>query len=337
MLIPVHIDSQGFPPSLPDAHSVVFPILAFPATSPTAIVQVRQASAPNGSSSQLATLEAFLHQFLNFTSIPIDLLIPPYSRQIKPSQSIPQQPRIGKIALHPELPVVALAPAHPGGSIIFFDLRTNAYLKYKLSLASNHEINCLRFSKYNLLAAGTSTGEVLLYQAKLSVTASTSPKPLQMPALPSFASLIPPQFPPSAILGEITGLDFDCTTARYLAVTTTRSGTWIYDTVTSSAVRLSKFPSSAAAFSSTGDILAVARERTGDIEFYTLIRAGTLTFSLPTIAASGYKSTVVNMEWASDGRTLLYSNDGQEGIRILRTESRPITPPGIAILYLTDK
>jgi hypothetical protein len=34
------------------------------------------------------------------------------------------------------------------------------------------------------------------------------------------------------------------------------------------------------------------------------------------------------MQWTSEGKSLLYCNDGQEGIRILRVEGPVVAPPG---------
>jgi WD40 repeat protein len=322
------MDSQGFAPPLPDAHFVGFPVLAIPNSTPESTA-ARQLPEPAKPLSQLALVESYFHRLLAFSSIPVDLLIPPYSNPLPLPRPSAQSTRIGKIALHPEIPIVAFTHAHAGGSIFLFDLRTNSFLKYKLSLGSTYQLNTLAFSKYNLLAAGTSSGEVLLYELNLSVAVSTSSKTQKSSAIPSFASLIPPQFPSSALLGEITHVAFDHISARYLAIATTRSGTWIYDAVFSSSVRLSRHPSSAVAFSPSENVLAVARERTGEIEFYTMIRAGTLTFSLPTVAKSGFKSTVTQMQWASDGKSLLYCNDGQEGIRILYVHVQPVIPPSI--------
>lgn len=174
-----------------------------------------------------------------------------------------------------------------------------------------------------------SNGEILIYELNLSVSASVTSKSLRLAATPLFVSLIPPQFPSFALLGEITDLTFDHRTGRYMAIATTRSGTWVYDVVYSSSLRLSRHPSSSLAFSPTEDILAVAREKTGEIELYTLIRAGTLTFSLPTLAKSGFKSTVTRLQWASDGKSLLYCNDGQDGIRVLNVEGQLLAAPGI--------
>jgi WD40 repeat protein len=322
-------------PPLPDAHFVGFPVLAIP-NSTTESSATRQIPDPPKLPSQLAVVETYFHRLLAFTSIPVELLIPPYSNPLPPPQPSIQSTRIGKIALHPEIPIVAFTHAHSGGSIFLFDLRTNSYLKYKLTLANTYQLNTLAFSKYNLLAAGTSSGEVLIYELNLSVAVSTSSKIPKISAIPSFASLIPPQFPSSAILGEIPHVAFDHSGARYLAIATTRSGTWVYDTVFSSSVRLSRHPSSAVAFSPSENVLAVARERTGEIEFYTMIRAGTLTFSLPTVAKSGFKSTVTQMQWASDGKSLLYCNDGQEGIRLLSVETQPVIPPSIPTYNKTD-
>ena len=288
-----------------------------------------QISYPIPSPTPFALIEIFFHRLLALSSLPVDLLIPPYSTPLPPTQ-IPLQPaRISRVALHPDLPILALAQAHIGGSIFLFDLRTNAYQKYKLALGDAHQLNTLAFSKYNLLAAGTSSGEILIFELNLSLTASAASKPLRHNAIPSLAALIPPQFPSFSLLGEITDLNFDHRSGRYLVIATTRSGTWIYDTVYSSSLRLSKYPSSSVAFSPAENLLAVAREKTGDIELYTVIRAGTLTFSLPTVVKSGHKSTVIRMQWASDGKLLLYCNDGVEGIRILRIESEPLLPPGI--------
>jgi len=260
----------------------------------------------------------------------VDLLIPPYSSPRPPLPTTSHPSRLSKIALHPELPIVAFAQAHAGGTIFLFDLRTNAFLKYKLVLPPSDQLNALVFSKYNLLAAGTSSGRVIIYDLNLSVAASTSTKPLNRTAVSSYASLIPPQLPSFSLLGEITDLNFDPKSARYLAITTTRSGTWIYDTVYSSSLRLSKYPSSAVAFSPTENVLAIARERTGEIELYTLVRAGTLTFSLPTVSKSGFKSTVTRMQWADDGKSLLYCNDKEEGIRIIYVQCQPVIPPSTA-------
>ena len=280
---------------------------------------------------QFAAIETFLNRLLAVSSVPVGLFIPPYSTPLPPTNVSSQPPRIGRIALHPDLPVLALAQAHTGGYIFLFDLRTNCYLKYKLALCDNHQVNTLIFSKFNLLAAGTSTGEILLFQLNLSVAASTSSKPLRLAAVPSLVALIPPQFPSFALLGEVTDLNFDHRSGRYLAIATTRSGTWIYDAVYSLSFRLSKYPSSSVAFSPAEDLLAVAREKTGDIEFYNIIRAGTLTFSLPIVAKSGFKTTVTRMQWAANGRCLLYCNDGEEGIRILNIESQQLMPPGIKL------
>jgi WD40 repeat protein len=323
----VHIDAQGLAPPLPDAHSVNFPVLAFPSSTADSS-PIRQNPDAISSPNQLSVIETFIHRLLGFTSVPVDLLIPPYSTPSPPSPTPQQPPRIGKIALHPDLPVLAIAQAHPGGFVFLFDLRTNAYLKYKLAFDDSHRLNALAFSKYNLLAAGTSSGQILLFELNLSVTASNSNKPLRLSAIPSFAPLIPPQFPSFALLGEIKDLDFDYTSARYLAVATTRSGTWIFDTVYSSSLRLSKCFSSSVAFSPTENILAVARERSGEIELYTMIRAGTLTFSRPTVAKSGFKSAVTHMQWTFDGKSLLYCNEGQEGIRILHIRCQSTSPPG---------
>ena len=323
----VHVDAQGLSPSLPDAHPVTFPVLAFPAStidsSPTRSKHEQSPSVTN-----LAIIETFVHRFLSFPSIPIDLLFPPYSTTLAQTQIPSQPPRLGRIALHPELPIVALAQAHAGGFIFLFDLRTNAFLKYKLAFNIHHQVNALVFSRHSLLAVGMSNGEILLFDLNLSVSASTSSKFLRFAAIPSFAILIPPQFPTFQLLGEITDIAFDKRSARYIAISTTRSGTWIYDTAYSTSLRLSKHPSAAVAFSPNENILAVARERTGEIEFFTLIRAGTLTFSLPTIAKSGFVATVTHMKWTSDGKSLLYCNDGQEGIRVLRVDGPLTTPPG---------
>jgi hypothetical protein len=54
-----------------------------------------------------------------------------------------------------------------------------------------------------------------------------------------------------------------------------------------------------------------------------------LTFSLPTVSKSGFKSTVTRMQWASDGKSLLYCNDKQEGIRILHVQCQSVIPPCI--------
>ena len=333
----VHIDAPGFLPTLPDAHSVSFPVLALP---PSTIDSTPARHMPDliPPPTQFALVETFLHRLLAFAAIPVDLFIPPYSTPLPPTH-IPLQPaRIGGVALHPEIPIVAVAQAHTGGSIFLFDLRTNAYLKYKLALADTHQLNSLVFSKYNLLVAGRSTGEILLFERNLSVPASTATKSLRLAAIPSLVALIPPQFPIFPLIGEVTDLNFDHRSGRYLAIATTRSGTWIYDTVYSSSLRLSKYPSSSVAFSPTEDVLAVARERTGDIEFYTVIRAGTLTFSKPMVAKSGFKTTVTRIQWASDGKSILYCNDGVEGIRILNIESQPLLPPGMRpiISLLTD-
>lgn len=325
----MNIDAQGFPPKLPDSHFTAFPILGF-SSSTTEITQGRTAVTTSASaSSKFILIESFVHRLLGFSSVSVDLFIPPFSTPSRPVQERLQLARVGRISLHPELPILALAHAHHGGYIFLFDLRTNSYLKYKLILNNHHQLNSLAFSKYNLLAAGMSTGEILLFQLNLSINASAGTKPLRLAAIPSFASLLPPQFPPFPLLGEVTDLNFDYASGRYLAVATTRSGTWIYDTVCSSCVRLSKHPSAAVAFCPSENILAVSRERTGDIEFFTVIRAGTLTFSLPTIAKSGFKSTVTKLHWTPDGKMLLYCNDGQEGIRILKVQSRPTLPPGL--------
>ena len=220
----VHIDAQGFLPTLPDAHSVSFPVLALP---PSTIDSTPARHMPDliPPPTQFALVETFLHRLLAFAAIPVDLFIPPYSTPLPPTH-IPLQPaRIGGVALHPEIPIVAVAQAHTGGSIFLFDLRTNAYLKYKLALADTHQLNSLVFSKYNLLVAGTSTGEILLFELNLSVPASTATKSLRLAAIPSLVALIPPQFPIFPLIGEVTDLNFDHRSGRYLAIATTRSGT----------------------------------------------------------------------------------------------------------------
>jgi hypothetical protein len=324
----VHIDAQGFIPSLPDAHSVNFPVLALPTAIQDSTL-ARNPPIPLSSPTKLALIETFVHRLVAFSSVPVDLFIPPYSCPPLPLNNLLLPPRIGRIALHPSLPIVALSHAHPGGHIFLFDLRTNTYLKYKLALENTQQVSSLAFSKYNLLAAGMLSGEILLYELNLSVSASTNSKPLRLTATPLFISLIPPQFPLFALLGEITDLSFDHRTGRYLAIATTRSGTWVYDVVYSSPLRLSRHSSSSVAFSPAEDMLAVARERTGEIELYTLIRAGALTFSVPTLAKSGFKSTVTHLQWASNGKSLLYCNDGQDGIRVLNIGGQPLSAPGI--------
>jgi WD40 repeat protein len=333
----VHVDGQGFVPPLPDTHSVTFPVLAFPPPSTTESGPVRKTPESTAPSTQFARVERLFHQLLALSSIPVDLFNPflPYATPIQQSPTSLKQSQIGRIALHPQLPIVAFSHANNGGSILLYDLRTNAYLKYKLVLESSHELNTLAFSKYNLLAAGMSSGELLIYQLNLSISASASPKTIPLPAIPSLASLLPPQFPVSSLLGEVTDVSFDQISGRYLAIATTRSGTWIYDTVSSSSVRLCRHPSAAVAFSPNENVLAVARERTGEIAFYSMIRAGTLNFSLPTISVSGAQSTVTCMQWTSDGKTLVFCNDGQEGLRILSLESPSVTPPCIyPVLHL---
>src|SRR5579862_1705649 len=224
---------------LPDAHLINFPILNLP--SPPAAEQTtpRQTPRSTPSLSNFAVFELFIHRLFALSSIPIDLLIPPYSvtETLQPTTST-QPSRIGKAALHPDLPIVALAHAHPGGSIFLFDLRTNAYFKYKLTLANNQQLNALTFSKYNLLAAGLSNGDVLVYELNLGLASTTGSKIPQPAAIPSYATLIPPQFPTPALLGEVTDVSFDYTSGRYLAISTTRSGTWIYDTIYSSSLRI---------------------------------------------------------------------------------------------------
>jgi hypothetical protein len=327
----VHIDAQGFAPLLPDAHTTNFPILSLPTISSESTSNTRPRDVTTDSNSGFALFERTLHQLSAGSSIPFDLLLPPYSKsQILEASSSPVA-RIGKIATHPNLPVVALSQAHPGGSIFFFDLRTNAYLKYKLALNSNQQLNALAFSKYNLLAAGMSNGDVLIYEVNLGVASSGGSKVPQFSAIPSYASLLPPQFPTSSLIGEITDLDFDYATGRYLAISTTRSGTWIYDTIYTDSLRLSRKPSSCVSFSPSENLLAIAIEKTGDIEFYATIRAGTLSFSLPCISKSGFKSTVTQISWASDGKSLLYCNDNQEGIRILKVEAQSVHTPSIVL------
>ena len=329
----MHVDSQGSVPSLPDAHSIIFPILTLPNT-PADSSPTRQPPEPAIRLSQFAYFETFVHRLLAVTSLPVDLLIPPYSTRPPPIQDHSQPSRIGNIAMHPELPIVALSQAQPGGFIFLFDLRTNAYLKYKLTLVNAHQVNCLAFSKYNLLAAGTSKGDVLLFDLDLSVKASASSKPSSINVIPSLVSLIPPQFPSFSLLGEVTGLSFDQKSGRYLAVGTTRSGTWVHDTIYSSTTRLSKYPSSFVTFSPTEDLLAIARERTGEIEVYTLVRAGMLSFSVPTVVSSSFRSPVICMQWLGDGKSLLCSNDGNDGMRILYAESQfeSSNPPGMLTL-----
>lgn len=323
----MHFDVQGFAPILPDAHSTNFPVLSFPPSSTTEQTASRQAATVPSIPSRFATFEIFVHRLFALTSVPINLLLPPYSDVRVLHQPPTQTARIGKIALHPDLPIIALAHAHPGGSIFLFDLRTNAYLKYKLSLTNTQQLNSMTFSKYNHLAAGMSNGEVLIYDLNLALNSSAGSKTPHPSAIPSFATLIPPQLPVSALLGEITDLSFDYSSARYLAISTTRSGTWIYDTVYSSSLRLSRHPAALVAFSPSQNVLAIALERTGDIELYTMIRAGTLMFSLPSTAKSGFKTTVTQMCWSFDGKSLLYCNAGQEGIRIMKVDALDIVPP----------
>ena len=328
----MHVDSQGSILPLPDAHSTIFPVLTLPNT-PVDSSPTRQPQESATKLSQIAYFETFVHRLLTFTSLPVNLLIPPYSISLPPIQDQSQPSRIGKIAMHPELPVVALSQAQSGGSIFLFDLRTNAYLKYKLTLPSAHLVNCLAFSKYNFLAAGTSKGDVLLFDLDLSIKASGS-KPSNINVIPSLVSLIPPQFPSLSLLGEVSSLSFDHISGRYLAITTTRSGTWVHDTIYSWSTRLSKYPSSFVTFSPREDLIAIARERTGEIEVYTLIRAGMLSFSVPTVVSSSVKSAVVCMQWLSDGKSLLCSNDGNAGMRILHAESQSESsgPPGMLTL-----
>lgn len=325
----VHIDAQGFVPILPDAHTTNYPILNLPTTTDQVTVSGQTNAGINDTASKFAAFEILLHRIFSLSSLPIDLLIPPYANTQIIQSSSPQLARVGKIAVHPDLPIIALAHAHPGGSIFFFDLRTNAYLKYKLALNNKQQLNALTFSKYNLLAAGMSNGDVLIYELNLSISSSNGSKIPQPAVIPSWATLVPAQFPASAIVGEITDLSFDYISGRYLAISTTRSGTWIYDTIHSSSLRLSKRPSASVAFSPSENTLAIAIENTGDIELYTTIRAGTLSFSLPCVAKSGARSSVIQMRWAPDGKSLLYCNEGQEGIRIMKVEVQSVLTPSI--------
>jgi WD40 repeat protein len=326
---PVHVDAQGLVPVLPDAHAITFPLLTLP---PPPLVQDSGSpqAAPDApeASSYFALFEVYIHRLFAITSIPVDLLIPPYSTPLPLQLASSQHSKIAKMAMHPELPVVAIAQAQPGGFIFLFDLRTNQYLKYKLTLGRSQYVNTMAFSKYNLFAVGTSDGELLVYELNLSIQASTTTKQIPFSAVPQFASLLPPQFPRLPLLGEITDVSFDRKSGRYLAISTTRSGTWIYDTVHSSPLRLSKYPSAAVAFSPSYDFLAVSQEKTGIIEFYELNRAGTLTFGVPTYAKSGENSTVTNLQWSQDGKILLYSNYDKEGIRMLRLEAQTKRNPG---------
>jgi hypothetical protein len=75
-------------------------------------------------------------------------------------------------------------------------------------------------------------------------------------------------------------------------------------------------------------VLAIGLDKRGEIELYTMVRAGTLSFSLPTSVKSESKTSVAHMQWAADGKTLLCSNRGKEGIRILSIESHSDVPPG---------
>jgi len=58
-----------------------------------------------------------------------------------------------------------------------------------------------------------------------------------------------------------------------------------------------------------------------------------LTFSLPTVSKSGFKSTVTRMQWADDGKSLLYCNDKEEGIRIIYVQCQPVIPPSTALRF----
>ena len=325
----MHIDAQGSIPALPDAVAVTFPILTLahsPAESASTQTQTSSSDTPE-TSSYLALFEISVHRLFAMATIPLDLLIPPFSTSLPLQLATSHQSKFAKTVIHPELPVVAIAQAKLGGSIFLFDLRTNQYLKYKLILGPSQFVNAMAFSKYNMLAVGTSGGELLLYELNLSIQASMGTKPVLFSAVPQSATLLPPQFPCFPLIGEITDINFDHKSGRYLAISTTRSGTWIYDPIHSSALRLSKYPSAAVAFSPTLDFLAVSQESTGVIEFYQLIRAGTLTFGVPTFAKSGEKSTVTNMQWSQDGRTLLYSNHDRDGIRILKLEAQAMRNP----------
>src|SRR5277367_4799057 len=107
----VHIDAQGFVPALPDAHFIGFPILSAPSTT-TESVSARQLPETISPPSQFASIEIFLHRLLAAASIPIALLIPPYSNPLPPLPATSHPSRLGKIALHPEIPIVAFGQAH---------------------------------------------------------------------------------------------------------------------------------------------------------------------------------------------------------------------------------
>jgi hypothetical protein len=309
----VHLDLNGLPPPLPDAHSVPFPILAFP-PNVHELVHAKPLTVPFLSSTPFPMIEVWLHRILTFTSIPIDLLIPPYATSHGRSSNLL------KVAVHPVLPIIAFGS---GGCIVLFDLRTNGYLKYKLLLSSHQSLSSLVFSRFNLLVVGTSNGEIILYNLNLSISASGADKPLSFSAISASISPLPSPFPALPFIGEVTGLDID-TTGQYIVVATKRSGTWVYDTL-GSYVRLSKSPSRYVLFSENG--VAVSRDLTGEIELYTLIKAGTLSFSRATVSKSGFKNPVKGMKWTNDGK-LFYCNEAQEGIRVLQIYFKGVLAPG---------
>ncbi len=169
---------------------------------------------------------------------------------------------LGHIALHPTLPLLAVASSM-SAEILFFSTETSAYIwNYQFASAERSQasadkgpatdagfpfITCLEFSKGNRIAAGLSNGTVHLIEQNLAKMMEIVPNSGKSCVTPSAHSikLLPVTDPGLYVkfVGRITNLAFspfseEQEAGAWLAIATERSGIWIWNKTTQQALRV---------------------------------------------------------------------------------------------------
>lgn len=157
---------------------------------------------------------------------------------------------MGKIALHPRLPVLAISTPSSSEAYLYNTSSSEEIFRIKIPLdqkITKSVITCLQFSSGDLLAVGFSDGTVRTAQHNLgttiksgrgSHTAYQQPEVKLVKFLPSHSSDINEKF-----LGSVTNIVFSPASSNqininpWLAVATEKSGVWIWNLRTKQALR----------------------------------------------------------------------------------------------------
>ena len=208
-------------------------------------------------------VESAYQKFINYSSIPFDLLAALFLRH-RSLSSVPEEATAStklqetRIALHPELEILAVAPI-TGSCVLFYDTSNTRHLwccrlkrcsldvpqGLKSASTSNNTITCLQFSTANQLAIGLSDGSIVLLETELSqLLKRTTRRQSRQKSTVEHIRLFPCDDSNlySKAVGSVTNILFsptetDTDNNTWLAIGTKHSGIWIWNNHSNQAVR----------------------------------------------------------------------------------------------------